>query len=225
MDRPIRILLLDDHTLFRESLYRLLEDDARFSVVGQSATVDEALSIVVHNIFGENPVDVVLLDYDLGSELGTDILASLATILPRVRVILVTAEISESAAQDAMRAGVADIIFKHSGPQRLVDAIVHSMRDDAADADMLIRELPRSSASRPPSGSDRPLTKRQSTVLRGILDGLPNREIALRMFVSESSVKATVQELFNKAGVRTRSQLVRVAIEKHSSDWIGQDAG
>jgi two-component system, NarL family, nitrate/nitrite response regulator NarL len=66
----------------------------------------------------------------------------------------------------------------------------------------------------------RPLTARQSQVLRGLLGGLTNKEIALSLNVSESSVKAVIQELFQKAGVRTRSQLVRIAIEKHSSDWL-----
>jgi two-component system, NarL family, nitrate/nitrite response regulator NarL len=54
----------------------------------------------------------------------------------------------------------------------------------------------------------------------GILDGLANKEIARNLNISETSVMAVVQELFRKAGVRTRSQLVRIAIEKHSSDWL-----
>jgi len=64
------------------------------------------------------------------------------------------------------------------------------------------------------------LTERQSQVLHSILDGLTNKEIATRIQASESAVKATIQELFIKAGVRTRGQLVRIAIEKHSSDWL-----
>jgi DNA-binding NarL/FixJ family response regulator len=66
----------------------------------------------------------------------------------------------------------------------------------------------------------RPLTARQSEVLRGILDGLANKEIAWKLNTSETAVKAAVQELFHKAGVRTRSQLVRIAIEQHSVDWL-----
>jgi DNA-binding NarL/FixJ family response regulator len=69
----------------------------------------------------------------------------------------------------------------------------------------------------------RPLSSRQSEVLRGILDGLANKEIAWKLNASESSIKAVIQELFRKAGVRTRSQLVRIAIEKHSSDWLKSD--
>jgi DNA-binding NarL/FixJ family response regulator len=66
----------------------------------------------------------------------------------------------------------------------------------------------------------RSLSERQHQVLRSILDGLANKEIAAKLQVSETSIKATIQELFNKAGVRTRSQLVRIAIEKYSTDWL-----
>ena len=62
----------------------------------------------------------------------------------------------------------------------------------------------------------RTLTARQREVLRGILDGLSNKEIAVAINASESSVKAVIQELFRKAGVRTRSQLVRIALEQHA---------
>jgi DNA-binding NarL/FixJ family response regulator len=58
--------------------------------------------------------------------------------------------------------------------------------------------------------------------LRAILDGLTNKEIAARMQASETAVKATIQELFHKAGVRTRGQLVRVAVERHSMEWLGE---
>jgi DNA-binding NarL/FixJ family response regulator len=66
----------------------------------------------------------------------------------------------------------------------------------------------------------RSLTDRQRQVLRSILDGLTNKEIAARIEVSETSVKASIQELFSKAGVKTRSQLVRVAIERYSLEWL-----
>jgi DNA-binding NarL/FixJ family response regulator len=67
------------------------------------------------------------------------------------------------------------------------------------------------------------LTDRQREVLHGILDGFTNKEIGMSLKISESSVKAVIQELFQKAGVRTRSQLVRIVIEKHSADWLKPD--
>lgn len=71
-------------------------------------------------------------------------------------------------------------------------------------------------------GKDAPpqLTERPREVLRSILDGLINKEIAWNLRVSESAIKAIVQELLQKSGVRTRSRLVRIAIEKHSRDWL-----
>jgi DNA-binding NarL/FixJ family response regulator len=67
------------------------------------------------------------------------------------------------------------------------------------------------------------LTIRQKEVMRGILDGFTNKEIGLSLKMSESSIKAVIQELLQKAGVRTRSQLVRIVIEKHSADWLKLD--
>jgi DNA-binding NarL/FixJ family response regulator len=64
------------------------------------------------------------------------------------------------------------------------------------------------------------LTSRESLVLRAVFEGLSNKEIASRLQISESSVKAVLQQLFDKTGVRTRSQLVRIALEKHSQDWL-----
>jgi two-component system nitrate/nitrite response regulator NarL len=87
----------------------------------------------------------------------------------------------------------------------------------------LPNSLPGSVQRKLTSIRDRPLTLRQSKALHAILDGLGNREIASELNMSESSVKAVIQELFDKSGVRTRSQLVRVAIEKHSTDWIGKN--
>lgn len=216
MDSPIRILLLDDHGLFREGLARMLSSEPGFVVVGHCGSIDEALQIVTRM-----PVDLILLDYDLGNETGTDILGSLAVLKPAPRVLIVTAGMTEKATRDAFLAGAVGIVHKHSGPQHLIDAIRHAVRENArSDVDALIRAFTATAEEAQPLLAERPLTRRQSKALLGILDGLGNREIADRMNVSESSVKAIVQELFNKAGVRTRSQLVRVAIEKHSDDWI-----
>jgi DNA-binding NarL/FixJ family response regulator len=71
-----------------------------------------------------------------------------------------------------------------------------------------------------PRQSSGALTELQRQVLRSILDGLTNKEIAMQLKASETSVNATIQELFSKAGVRTRSQLVRIAIERYSSEWL-----
>jgi two-component system nitrate/nitrite response regulator NarL len=212
----IRILMVDDHSLFRESLSRLLEGDSGFIVVGQCGTVTEAIAS-----YFEAPIDVVLLDYDLGEEQGSRLLPELKTHFPTAKILMVTAGMSDVTVFQAMEAGASGVFLKHSSLNQLVIAIQRVAKGeiwlDSAAAHSLFGGT---STWRERFERTQPLTSRQGEVLRGILDGLTNKEIAWNLKVSESSVKAVIQELFHKAGVRTRSQLVRIAIEKHSSDWL-----
>ncbi len=218
--REIRILMVDDHSLFRESLGRLLET-SHMRVIGQCATVAEALETL-----SQFEADVVLLDYDLGEESGFALLTELKQWAIDVRVLMVTAGLSDEATVRVMEAGASGIFLKHSGPDQLIAAIRQVAGgeiwlDNAALQSLLVGRRDRSEHLE----RTRPLTVRQSEVLRGILDGLANKEIAWKLKTSETSVKAVIQELFHKAGVRTRSQLVRIAIEQHSSDWLKPEAG
>ncbi|HTY85364.1 MAG TPA: response regulator transcription factor [Silvibacterium sp.] len=215
----IRVLLVDDHSLFRESLSRLLEADSHFVVVGQCATVSEAIAS-----FAEASVDIVLLDYDLGEEQGSRLLPELKRHLGEAKVLMVTAGMSDAATFQAMEAGASGIFLKHSSLNQLVSAIERIAEGEIWIDTVAARSLfGGKSTWRDRFERSRPLTARQSEVLRGILDGLTNKEIAWNLKVSESSVKAVIQELFHKAGVRTRSQLVRITIERHSMDWLRPD--
>jgi DNA-binding NarL/FixJ family response regulator len=211
-----RILMVDDHNLFREGLSRLLESAPGFRIVGQCGTAAEALSTL-----SRFPADVVLLDYDLGDEQGSGLVAQLRIGQPQTKILMVTAGMTDAATLQTMEAGASGVFLKQSNPEQLVEAI----RRVANNGIWLDSEAVRSLVTAKTANAEqvehhRPLTQRQSEVMRGILDGLTNKEIAWNLRVSESSVKATIQELFHKAGVRTRSQLVRIAVEKHSSDWL-----
>jgi two-component system, NarL family, nitrate/nitrite response regulator NarL len=221
MMREVRILMVDDHSLFRESLSRLLETTPHFRVAGQCATISEAIA----TLSGTN-IDVVLLDYDLGEESGFRLLKELKQRQSEARVLMVTAGLSDEATVQVMEAGASGVFLKHSSTDQLVAAIQRvaggeMWLDGAAVQGLLAGSRTRSELLE----RARPLTARQSEVLRGILDGLGNKEIASKIKTSESSVKAVIQELFQKAGVRTRSQLVRIAIERHASDWLKSEPG
>ncbi|MFZ0516407.1 MAG: response regulator transcription factor [Acidobacteriaceae bacterium] len=219
MTTPTRILLVDDHSLFRESVVRLLESEPDFLVVAHCAAVTEAIRILRNE-----PIDIVLLDYDLGEEQGTELLRDLQSSHHPAKALMVTAGMSDRITMDVVHSGVAGIILKHSSPAQLIGAIRAVARGEIWLEGNLLRSLVsgvKDQLSEPRSA--RPLTLRQQDVLSGILDGLTNKEIAWNLKVSESSIKAVVQELFHKAGVRTRSQLVRIAIEKHGADWLSSD--
>jgi DNA-binding NarL/FixJ family response regulator len=125
-----------------------------------------------------------------------------------------------------MEAGASGVFLKHSNPDRLLSAIRKVTSGEVWLDDGSFRSLLAGKRNRSEMlGRAQPLTPRQSDVLRGILDGLANKEIAWKLKTSETSIKAVIQELFQKAGVRTRSQLVRIAIEKHSADWLKTEPG
>jgi len=214
--REIRLLIVDDHALFRESLARLLEAVPGLRVMSQCTTADEGLEVL-----SREAIDVILLDYDLGAEAGTELLARLDERHGKTKVLMVTAGLSDEMTLRAMECGASGVFLKHSSPDLLIAAIRRiaeggAWLDNTALKSLLAGGRARDQHAERPAG----LTVRQTAVLRGILDGLANKEIAARLHTSESSVKSVIQELFRKAGVRTRSQLVRIAIEKHTSDWL-----
>jgi len=217
MNSPIRLLLVDDHTIFRESLLRLFAEEPDISVVAHCATIAEAQTIL-----SATEVSLILLDYDLGEEPGMDILRHLDLAKSRVRVLMLTGGITPSATLRALDAGVSGAVLKHSGTRQLLEAIRRVAKGEQWwDTALLRSALTRvKDRSEDTVGNTRNLTERQRIVLRCILDGLTNKEIAVQLDISETAVKASIQELFSKAGVRTRGQLVRVAIERYSTQWL-----
>jgi len=214
MDTPvrIRILVVDDHTLFRESVARLLAAEPDFEIAGHCASAGEALRLVA-----ETPVDVVLLDYDLGDGKGGEFLAKAQSVGFTGRVLVVTAGVSELEAAQMIRQGIAGILRKHCSPSALAQSIrdVHGGKE-YFEPGYLRSVLAGITAQAPPAEYQRKnLTDRERQVLRYVFEGLANKEIADRLQVSESSVKATLQQLFSKTGVRTRGQLVRTALENY----------
>lgn len=215
-----RILTVDDHSLFREGLCRLLESAPGLRVVGQCSTAAEAVAALC-----TTPTDVVLLDYDLGEERGSNLVAEMEMCQHGVKILMVTAGMSDAATLQIMEAGARGVFLKQHNPERLIEAIQRVVKDEIwLDSEALRSLVSARNSHAKKTEHLKPLTSRQSQVLRGILDGLTNKEIAWKLNVSESSIKAVIQELFHKAGVRTRSQLVRIAIEKHSVDWLKPEA-
>jgi two-component system nitrate/nitrite response regulator NarL len=122
----------------------------------------------------------------------------------------------QNKAVELIRLGIAGLFLKHNSPALLSQAIRHVVDGEVWFEQQFLRSVV-TAASAPAPSSGEPLTERERTVLSQVFEGRANKEIAERLGVSESSVKATLQQLFAKTGVRTRSQLVRVALEKYQS--------
>lgn len=205
----IRILIVDDHAMFREGLAGLLEKETDMSVVAKCETASEALVRVV-----TAQPSMILLDFDLGSERAMDFVTEAANQGFTGKILIVTAGVSNQEAIQLVRAGVAGILHKHNTPETLCGTIRKVARGEVSiEADYLktlfetIDETKRAGRSQ--------LTDRDRTVLRGILHGLANKEIGARLQISEGAVKGSLRQLFQKLGVRTRAQLVKVALDQY----------
>ncbi len=203
----VRLLIVDDHILFREGLERLLAAEPDLEVVGNCGTVDDALAALA-----TRRPDLVLLDADLGSGRGVDFLSRARQQGFSGPVLVVTAGVSEAEAVRLLARGAAGIFRKDDSAQSLARGI-RAVNEGKAwiDQRQLQALMASEAAPRAPAGR---FSDRERAVMRGVLDGLANKEIAVRLGLSESSVKAVLQQIFERVGVRTRSQLVRIALER-----------
>jgi DNA-binding NarL/FixJ family response regulator len=204
----IRLLLLDDHVLFRESLGRLLESEPDFEMAGHCGTGAEALELLK-----SAAVNVILLDFDLGEEHGSQFISAARREGYKGKILMVTAGMSALESSCALQMGASGIFLKHDSPGNLAKAIRAVMAGEMWVDQRIIRAMADGVRSSEEQSTRQFLTGREQEVLRGIFEGLTNKEIGAQIGVSESAVKATLQQLFQKTRVRTRSQLVRIALE------------
>ena len=209
----LNILLIDDHTLFRESLRRLLEAEPGWLVSGEFSTAEAALAAVA----GGLSCDLALIDYELegtgpAARNGLDAARSLRQLRPRIPILIVTAGMTYSNLLHAVQDARLGVFLKNEPAAELLLA----MRRTARGEQWISSGAALALINQQPSGATQPelqFAPRERTVLRSVLEGLTNKEIGAQLDISESAVKAVLQKLFEKAGVRSRSQLVRFAVE------------
>lgn len=204
----IRLFLVDDHALFREGLIRLLEAEPDFIVAGRAGNIAEAVAAIP-----ELKPDVVLLDVDLGGERGVELLQDPAIASQIPKILVVTAGASDREALMLVQGGVAGIMHKQKPPAELCQAIRQVARGEVYLEARYLRPLFQSVEGGEPDRVT--LTEREVKIMRLIFQGMANKEIGEKLSVAESTVKAALRVMFDKLGVRTRSQLVKVALEQY----------
>ena len=209
--KTIRLLIIDDHALFRESVARLLQAEPGFEVVGECGSGAEALRIVKSS--GE--IDVVLLDLDLGQERGADFLDQLQKTHFGGKVLLVTAGVIDREIPTLIRKGIIGVFLKNGSPASLIETIRDAVAGKVLIGQDLVRRALEEAAAANFDQMRSRLTERERQVLFFVFEGLANKQIADRLEISEAAVKASLQQLFAKTGVITRGQLVRVALEQY----------
>jgi two-component system nitrate/nitrite response regulator NarL len=214
--QPIRILVVDDHTLFRRGLTALLARDPRLAVVGDAADAGEALRRA-----RELQPDLILLDNHLPGVNGVDALPGLREAAPAARMLMLTVSEDERDLAAALRAGASGYLLKTIEGDALVDAIAQAMRGEAVVAQEMTGKLvaayrdaaaPREAASVALSPLAQ-LSPREQDILRGIARGASNKEIARDLGIAETTVKIHVQHVLRKLDVASRVQAAVIATE------------
>ncbi len=208
----IRLLLLAGQALFRTSLGRFLASEQTLQMVAECGSSGEALESLT-----ASPVDVVLLDCDDNAETRDDFMSAARRNGYRGHFLAITGTTDLGNAALAIKLGAAGIFLKSDAPERLVQAITLVANGAVWLDQRILRLLADQSGDRFPLSGHRTsgdlLADREQKVLLGILGGLTNRKIAENLGLSEGTIKTSVQQLFLRAGVRRRSQLVRAALE------------
>jgi DNA-binding NarL/FixJ family response regulator len=210
IDSRIRIVLLDCHALLRTSLSRVFASEPDFELAGECAGSGDALALLT-----TAAPDVVLLEFDLGDEHGNDFIAAALRTGYGGKFVVLTSHPDARDSAHALKLGASGIFLKSESAARLVHAVRAVANGEIWIDPRVIQTL----AEHFPLGvHEAPaLSEREQKVLEGIVGGLSNRRIGDGLGLSEGSVKAVVQQLFDKTGVRTRGQLVRIALERNAA--------
>lgn len=208
---PIRILIADDHGIFRDGLRRLLEAESGLCVVGEAADGAEAVAQVV-----QLRPDILLLDLAMPRVPGMEALRELAAGKQPVRTILLAASAERPQILEALKLGARGVVLKESATQVLLKSIAAVMsgsywvgRESVPD----LKELVLDSVGPEPLGGRYGLTRRELQMVAAIVEGSSNREIAQKLNVREDTVKHHLTSIFSKLEVATRLELALFAIE------------
>ncbi len=211
--KKIRLVIADDHTIFRDGLRRLLDLEDDFEVVGEAADGAEAVAMV-----RQHQPAILLLDLAMPKMPGLEALRELSQQNSNTRCILLTAAIERRQIIEALHVGARGIVMKESATQLLLKAIRTVVaglywvgREPVTDMMMYLREqstLQVPSKARSSFG----LTRRETEILATIVAGLSNKEIAQKFTLSEDTVKHHLTNIFDKVGVSSRLELALFAI-------------
>ena len=219
--KTVRIVIADDHTIFRDGLRRLLEAEPALEVVGEAADGAEAVSQTQ-----QLAPDVLLLDLAMPRVPGMETLRALSTngSGQHTKIIVLTAAVERIQIVQALQLGARGVVMKEAATQLLMKAIRTVMLGEywiGREAVGDIVEFMRMTASGEKPTRNYGLTKREMDILTTIVAGLSNKEIARKFALSEDTVKHHLTNIFDKVGVASRLELALFAINHRLTDGKG----
>ncbi|HBC69645.1 MAG: response regulator [Duodenibacillus sp.] len=212
--RKIRIVLIDDHTLFRSGIKALLQRQSDFDVVGEAADGLEGVKLVE-----QLRPDLVLLDLDMPTMKGNEALAQILETQPEMSVLMLTVSEDGDDLAECMRLGARGYLLKKIDAEFLLQSIRHAVNGDSVISPemtgKLVMKLRRESIAPSPQAGIDSLTPRERETLAWLAKGVSNKEIARALNLAESTVKVHVQSVLRKLNIKSRVQAAVFAVEHH----------
>jgi len=203
----LKLLIVDDHAVFREGLRTLLDMEEDFTVTGEASRGADALAMAA-----EEPPDVILLDLHLPDGLGSDFCSQLLEISPESKILILSAYEDDAEISTALISGASGYVLKTVGGERLADNIRSVYRGEVllapSVAAKVVHQLSRvREKSTRREESLQVLTPREREVFSLASKGLKNSEIAAELFLSEKTVKTHLRNIYNKLDLASKAEL------------------
>jgi two-component system, NarL family, nitrate/nitrite response regulator NarL len=213
---PIKVVIADDHPLFREALRKLLETDPTLQLIGEASDGHEAIRLV-----REMRPDLLLLDFSMPLVPGLDTLRELSTMTPAIRTLLLTASVDDADVVEALQLGARGVVMKHTASELLFKGIRTVMAGEywvgrECMGNVIDKMRARALAPEPVQrGSTFGLTARELQMVSTVVAGYPNNDIAAKFSISVKTVKHHLTNIFDKLGVSNRLELALFAVHHH----------
>jgi len=216
--QPLRLLLVDDHALFREGLISLLSYQNDFTIVGEAEDAESAL-VQAHAL----EPDMVLMDIELPGEDGVVATQRLKMEMPAVTVVMLTVRDDTQTLFEAIKAGAQGFLVKNVRSRELLEQLRGLAQGEAAiSRRMAARILEEIRGQTEPFGPEEELTAREIEVLELVADRLSNAQIAQRLVVSEHTVKNHMKSILSKLHLRNRHQAAAYGVVR---GWLPRPRG
>lgn len=206
---PIRVMLVDDHDMVRRGLAAFLKVNPDLELVGEAKDGAEALAVC-----NRVQPDVILMDLMMPEMDGAAATRAIQKNWPEVKIIALTSFQEKDLIHEALRAGAIGYLLKNVTVEELAAAIRSAHAGQSTLAPEAVQALLQSPITTLPTKASYDLTDREMEVLNLLVEGLNNREIAERLFVSRATAKAHVSHIFNKMGVSNRAEAISLALRQ-----------
>jgi NarL family two-component system response regulator YdfI len=208
MNDPIRILVVDDHLIIRQGLRLILETEEGFELIGEASDGAEAVRLCAEL----NP-DVVLMDLRMPGMDGLTAIEHLRVEQPGIAVVILTTFNEDDLMMRGLRAGAKGYLLKDTDRETLFNTIRAARRGETLlKPEIIARVLSKSGETSAPAQTD--LTGRELEVLKAVAQGERSKEVAIRLGISERTVKAHLASIYNRLGVDSRAAAIAVAAQK-----------